>query len=102
MTECGMSRYVYRASGLLGIASQTESRGELHLVQVSSVGRITIFTDRTMASQSPPPRPSMEAQDTPVKSEIMALAPGSGGVSRSDLEIMKGIVDHLTEAKDEK
>lgn len=26
----------------------------------------------------------------------------SDGVSKRDLEIMKGIVDHLTEAKDEK
>jgi hypothetical protein len=59
----------------------------------------------TMASQSPPPRESVEAPDTdtPVKMETTATtsAPSSRGVSKSDLEIMKGIVDHLTEAKEE-
>ena len=55
-----------------------------------------------MSSQPPPPHQEGDTQDTSIKSETAMSAPGSAGVSKRDLEIMKGIVDHLTEAKDEK
>lgn len=54
-------------------------------------------------SQPPPSHEEGDVQDDNVtKNESTASTSGSGGVSRRDLEIMKGIVDHLTEAKDEK
>lgn len=55
-----------------------------------------------MSSQPPQSRQEGDIQDVSIKSETGMLAPGSSGVSKRDLEIMKGIVDHLTEAKDEK
>jgi hypothetical protein len=82
--------------------SRTASSGPSVAATPQSSSQITTI----MASQSPPPRESVEAPhtDTPVKMETTATttsAPSSRGVSKSDLEIMKGIVDHLTEAKEE-
>lgn len=54
-------------------------------------------------SQPPPSHEEGDVQeDNVIRNESTTSASGSGGVSRRDLEIMKGIVDHLTEAKDEK
>lgn len=54
-------------------------------------------------SQSPSPHEEDDAQeDSIIKNEATMSKSGSDGVSRRDLEIMKGIVDQLTEAKDEK
>ncbi|KFY84223.1 hypothetical protein V500_09472 [Pseudogymnoascus sp. VKM F-4518 (FW-2643)] len=53
-------------------------------------------------SQPPPSHEEGDVQeDNVIRNESAASTSGSGGVSRRDLEIMKGIVDHLTEAKDE-
>jgi hypothetical protein len=54
-------------------------------------------------SQPPPPHEEGDVEeDNVIKNEGTMSTSGSGGVSKRDLEIMKGIVDHLTEAKDEK
>lgn len=53
-------------------------------------------------SQPPPAHEEGDTKEATIKSEATMPTPGSGGVSKRDLEIMKGIVDHLTEAKDEK
>ncbi|KFX92303.1 hypothetical protein V490_05440 [Pseudogymnoascus sp. VKM F-3557] len=53
-------------------------------------------------SQPPPPHEEGDVEeDNVIKNEGTMSTSGSGGVSKRDLEIMKGIVDHLTEAKDE-
>lgn len=52
-------------------------------------------------SQPPPTQEGGDVQDDNViGNESSMSTSGSDGVSRGDLEIMKGIVDHLTEAKD--
>jgi hypothetical protein len=57
-------------------------------------------------SQPPSPHEDDDAQEDNVihdeTTEATMSRPDSDGVSKRDLEIMKGIVDHLTEAKDEK
>lgn len=64
----------------------------------------TSSSKNTKMSQPPPPHEEGELEeDNGIKNEGMMSTSGSGGgVSKRDLEIMKGIVDHLTEAKDEK
>lgn len=56
----------------------------------------------TMSQPSPSHEEGDVQEDNVLRNETTTSASGSGGVPRGDYEIMKGIVDHLTEAKDEK